>query len=148
MNLSENGANLIKGYEALRLEAYLCPAKVWTIGWGSTGRHVKPGLRITKAQAEALFRGDVARFEAAVARHTAGVALAQAHYDALVSFAFNVGISAFANSTLLKRVRQRDAASAVSEFARWNKANGKVSRGLVRRRKDEANLFLKGGALG
>lgn len=148
MNLSPDGANLIKGYEALRLEAYLCPAKVWTIGWGSTGRHVKPGLRITRAQAEALFRDDVARFETAVARHTAGVALTQSHYDALVSFAFNVGVKAFANSTLLKRVRQRDAAGAAAEFARWNKASGKVSRGLVRRRKDEANMFVKGGALG
>jgi lysozyme len=146
--VNHDGLTLIKTFEGLRLKSYLCPAKVWTIGYGHTGPDVRQGQRITEAEAEALLRADLRRFELGVANHTAGVALRDDHFAALVAFAFNVGLRAFANSTLLRRVRQRNAGLAAAEFARWNKAGGKVLSGLTRRRAAEAALFVKGGQLG
>jgi lysozyme len=89
MQLSERGLALIKRHEGLRLDAYRCPAKVWTIGYGSTGPHVRAGLRIDAPEAEALLRDDVARFEEGVGR-IAG-RCTQGQFDALVCFAFNSG---------------------------------------------------------
>lgn len=133
------GLALIKQFEGLRLKAYLCPAKVWTIGYGSTGAHVRAGLTITEAEAEALLRKDLARFEAAVDAATATAS--QREFDAMVSFAFNVGIQAFNRSTILQKHRAGDYGGAAAEFARWNKAGGRVLPGLSRRRAAEAALY-------
>jgi lysozyme len=138
--IGKAGLDLVKSFEGLKLRAYLCPAKVWTIGYGSTGPHVTPGKTITEAQAEQLIKDDLDRFEKAVTRLVT-VPLTQNQYDALVSFAFNVGISALERSTLLKRVNAKLFDQAKAEFAKWNRAGGKPLAGLTRRRAAEAALF-------
>lgn len=138
--IGKAGLDLVKSFEGLKLRAYLCPAKVWTIGYGSTGPHVTPGKVITEAQANDLLQDDLDRFEKAVTRLVT-VPLTQHQYDALVSFAFNVGISALERSTLLKRVNAKLFDQAKAEFAKWNRAGGRPLAGLTRRRAAEAALF-------
>jgi lysozyme len=138
--IGKAGLDLVKSFEGLKLRAYLCPAKVWTIGFGSTGPHVTPGKVITEAQANDLLQDDLDRFEKAVTRLVT-VPLTQNQYDALVSFAFNVGISALERSTLLKRVNAKLFDQAKAEFAKWNRAGGRPLAGLTRRRAAEAALF-------
>lgn len=138
--IGKPGLDLIKSFEGLKLRAYLCPAKVWTIGFGSTGPHVTPGKVITEAQADELLKDDLDRFEKAVTRLVT-VPLTQNQYDALVSFAFNVGISALERSTLLKRVNAKLFDQAAAEFSKWNRGGGKILAGLTRRRAAEAALF-------
>jgi len=133
------GLALIKQFEGLRLQAYLCPAKVWTIGYGSTGPHVRPGMAITEAEAEALLLRDLDRFEDAVAK--AAPRAPQAMFDAMVSLAFNVGIGAFLRSSVLRLHLAGDHRRAAEAFGLWNKAGGKILPGLVRRRTAEANLY-------
>ncbi len=140
MHISPRGLALIKAFEGCRLTAYLCPAGILTIGFGHTGRDVTEGLRITAEAAEELLRGDLMRFEDGV-RRLAGET-SQSRFDALVSFAFNLGLGALAGSTLLKRHRAGDFARAANEFLRWNKAGGIVPPGLTRRRAAERRLYL------
>jgi len=134
------GLALIKSFEGLELRAYKCPADVLTIGYGSTGPHVKPNMVITEKQAEDLLRQDLVRFERAVTRLVT-VPISQNQYDALVSFTFNLGEGNFSRSTLLKRVNARDFSGAQREFAKWNRAGGVVLAGLTRRRAAEARVF-------
>jgi GH24 family phage-related lysozyme (muramidase) len=141
MNLGSAGKNLIKRYEGCRLQAYKCPAGVWTIGYGHTG-NVKQGQTITQAQADALFDKDVQGFVDGVKR-CIKVSVNQNQFDALVSFAYNCGVGALQNSDLLKYINKGDFAKAAKEFDRWNKGGGKVLAGLVRRRVAEKELFLK-----
>lgn len=108
---------------------------------GHTGPDVKRGQTITKEQSQALLEADLARFEGAVNRACGGK-VNQNQFDAMVSFAFNVGTSAFATSTLLKKHLAGDYAGAAAQFARWNKAGGKVLAGLTKRRAAEAALYL------
>lgn len=138
--IGKAGLDLIKDFEGLKLRAYLCPAGILTIGYGSTGPHVTAGKVITEAQAVELLKDDLDRFEKAVTRLVT-VPLTQNQYDALVSFAFNVGISALERSTLLKRVNARLFDQAAAEFAKWNRAAGRPLAGLTRRRAAEAALF-------
>jgi len=143
MGISANGLNLIKNFEGLWLTAYRCPAGVLTIGYGHTGSDVKEGMTITQARAEELLKNDIRNFEIGVSAATAYVPLTQNMYDALVSFAYNVGLGAFRSSTLLKKilVNPKDPTIA-NEFAKWNKANGVVLAGLVTRRATEAQLYF------
>ena len=140
MKISAAGLKLIKEFEGLRLTAYACPAGVLTIGYGSTGSHVMPGKSITRAQADALLLKDVARFEAGVSELITKP-LTQAQFDALVSFHYNTG--AIARATLTRLHRAGDHARALAEFARWNRAGGRVLKGLVRRRAEEAKLYAR-----
>lgn len=133
--------DVIKEFEGLRLEAYLCPAGVWTIGYGHTGGDVWPGLVITKEWAEWLLEEDLKRFEANVSGYVR-VDLTQDQFDALVSFTYNVGAEAFKNSTLLKKLNAGEYEEAADQFLRWNKSKGKVLAGLTNRRKKERALFL------
>src|SRR6476661_9330104 len=119
MKISDKGLALIKASEGLRLTAYRCPAGVLTLGYGSTGPHVKQGMVITEAEAEDLLRKDVARFEDGVS-HIVGTCT-QGQFDALVSFAFNLGIGALMSSTLLKRHKAKDYKGAAEQFLRWNR---------------------------
>lgn len=139
--INAEGLDLIKEFEGLRLKAYLCPANVWTIGYGSTGAHVKPGMVITEAEAERLLREDLARFERAVAK--ACPVATDNQFAAIVSLAFNVGEAAIAKSTLVRKHTAGDYAGAALEFPRWNKAGGKVLAGLTRRRGREQALYRK-----
>ena len=140
--INKEGLELIKFFEGCKLTSYLCPAKVWTVGYGSTGSHVKPGMTITKEQAEELLRSDLRRFEDYVAANCAPATDNQ--FSALVSFAFNVGEGALGSSTLRRLHMAKDYEGAAQQFARWNKAGGKVLAGLTRRREAEAALYRKG----
>jgi GH24 family phage-related lysozyme (muramidase) len=136
---SQRGIDLIKRFEGCNLTAYLCPAGVPTIGYGHTGG-VKIGETITQEHADRLLASDLVRFELAVDRHLPNAT--QSQFDALVSFSFNVGVGAFERSTLLRKAKGGDIEGAAREFARWNKAGGKVLAGLTRRCEAQRVLFL------
>lgn len=140
MKTSPKGIALIKEYEGLRLGAYLCSAGVLTIGYGHTGG-VKEGDLITEQKAEQLLQDDLKKFENGVLR-LVRVPLTQNQFDALVSFAFNLGVGNLGKSTLLKMLNDRDYKGAAGQFIRWNKAAGKELAGLTRRRIAESELFL------
>lgn len=144
MKLSSYGAKFIKDREGLRLKAYRCSANKWTIGWGHT-KTVKQGMVITQKQAEALFVSDVMPIEDAMAR-LIKVTINQNQYDAIVSFIFNIGITAFAASTLLSLLNARQFTQAAEQFMRWNKIKDgekvKIDKGLTNRRALEKELFL------
>jgi len=146
MKISSCGLDLIRHFEGLYLTAYLCPARVWTIGYGHTGlTHkdgtVKYGRVITESEAVKLLAHDMQKFEERVNR-LVKVPLTQDEFDALVSFDFNTG--ALHRSTLLKKLNQGDKKGAAAEFAKWTRGGGKVLSGLVRRRKAERHLFETG----
>ena len=142
MKISAKGLGLIKEFEGCELTAYVCPAGVLTIGYGSTGPHVSNGQTITEAEAEALLLKDLVRFEKAV-NELVKVPLSQGAYDALVSFTFNCGEGAFADSTLLRELNagKEPNLTAKSQLPRWT--NGGLA-GLVRRRAAEVELFCSG----
>jgi lysozyme len=136
---------LIKKHEGRKLTAYLCPAQKWTIGYGNTyhldGTPVKKGDTITPEQADQYLEITVGRIKAGL--KSFNLDLTPNQTDAVVSFIYNVGIGAFANSTLLKKMRVNPNDPTIrNEFMKWNKAGGKVLNGLVRRRTDEANLYF------
>jgi lysozyme len=140
MKTSKKGIELIKSFEGLRLEAYLCPAGVWTIGYGHT-KTAKPGQKITSLEAENLLKQDLVSYEAAV--NNENLNINQNQFDALVSFAFNCGVGAFRSSTLLRLVKNNPCdANICNQFAKWvNATNGKLP-GLIKRRKMEADLYF------
>lgn len=140
MKTSTNGINLIKNFEGCRLTAYKCPAGVWTIGYGHT-KGVKKGQKITKEQAVNILQDDLKTYENGV-KKAVKIDLNQNQFDALVSFTYNVGLGAFRTSTLLKKLNKKDFTGASKEFPRWNKANGIVLKGLVKRREAEKILFI------
>ncbi len=142
MKLSQNGIDLIKSFEGLRLKAYPDIGGVPTIGYGTTGPDIKLGMTITEVKAEELLRVDVAVFERGVS-DLVKVAINQNEFDALVSFSYNVGLSALQSSTLLRLLNDgSDRTIVASEFLRWNKVGDKPIEGLTRRRKAERDLFL------
>ena len=142
--MTDRGIELIKRFEGCRLGSYRCPAGVWTIGYGHT-LGVKPGQRITQEEAERLLREDAARIEEGVRIALGGLRLSACKMDALVSFAFNVGVEAFKRSTLLRKLRANpEDVSIGNEFRRWVYAGGKRLQGLAERREAEVRLFFSG----
>lgn len=143
MKISCNGKSKLKSFEGLRLVAYQCAAGVWTIGWGHTSG-VKEGNKITVGQAELFLTSDLIPFENAINR-LVKVTITQNQFDALICLIFNIGITAFTNSTLLKKLNAGDYAGASNQFLVWNKItlNGikKPSLGLTQRRQSEKELF-------
>jgi lysozyme len=133
--------SLIKQFEGCRLIAYLCPAGVWTIGWGRT-TNVKRGDTCTQAQADAWLAQEYDAFEKKVGA-LVHVPVTANQLGALVSFAYNVGIGALGSSTLLRLLNAGHPDQAAAQFGRWNKAGGKVLAGLSKRRAAEAALFAK-----
>ncbi|MNG59655.1 Lysozyme RrrD [compost metagenome] len=143
MQTSNKGRGFIKGFEDLRLVAYPDPGtggKPWTIGWGHT-KGVKQGDRISQEQAEKLLSDDLAGFELTV-NSAIERSMTQNQFDAMVSLAFNIGGSAFAGSTLVKKFNAGDAKGAANEFSKWKNSGGKVMPGLVKRRAAEREMFL------
>jgi len=140
MILSNKGIELIKKFEGCRLKAYKCPAGVWTIGYGHTN-NVRPDDVITQDEAEELLKRDLQVHEDNVKR-LVKVPLTQGQFDALVSFEFNVGYGALANSTLLKVLNTGNYDAAAKQFKRWVYAGNKVLEGLVKRRIAETEMFL------
>lgn len=148
-NYSEELLNLIRSSEGLKLKAYLCPAGVPTIGYGHTRTvtkaQVDAGTTITKVQAEILLKGDLDRIAPAISQAVTAP-LRGRQFEAVLSFAFNVGIGNLKSSTLLKKLNEGDYAGAADEFPKWDKATvgGKkvVLPGLTARRSAERTLFL------
>lgn len=145
MEMSNNGINMLKGFEGCRLAAYQDSVGVWTIGYGWTqpvnGVPVGKGMTITQETAESLLRSGLVRYEKGVTG-LVKVTINQNQFDALVDFAYNLGVKALEGSTLLKKLNAGDYAGAAAEFPKWNKAGGKVLPGLVKRREAERTLFL------
>lgn len=149
LSISERGIALIKQFEGcarLRrdglVEAYPDPAsggEPWTIGWGATGKGIGPGTVWTRAQCDTRLERDLQRYADDVVAALDGAAVSQNQFDALVSFHYNTG--AIRRATLTRKHRAGDFTGAVREFARWNKAAGRVMKGLTRRRSAEARLY-------
>ena len=146
MKISNKGLDLIKDFEGLYLTAYVCPAGLNTIGWGTTrinGRPVRSGLKITKSQAEEYLLKDLEVFERGVMTLLGNIVINENQFSALVSFSYNVGLTALRNSTLLRVIKRNpNDAEIRNQFMRWTRASGIILNGLVRRRKSEADLYF------
>lgn len=144
------GIALIKRFEGCEkrrpgglVEAYPDPGTggaPWTIGWGATGPGIGPGTVWTQAQCDTRLEGDLVRYAQEVAEALGNSRTTQAQFDAMVSFHYNTG--AIGRATLTQRHRAGDFLSAANEFARWNRAGGRILAGLTRRRAAEAELYL------
>ncbi|MBE6304287.1 MAG: lysozyme [Bacteroidales bacterium] len=151
MVISDRGLRMIVAFEGLELNAYKCPSGVWTIGVGHTGEvdgvPIGRGMMITQAEAMALLREDVKRFERYVNRQPFAKVLTQGMFDALVSFIFNVGTGAFQTSTMRRKLcLDAPAEEVAKEFGKWvyGTVDGKKERlpGLMKRREKECEMFL------
>ena len=139
MKISGEGLALIKKFEGCELESYRCSANVVTIGFGHT-RTAKEGMTITREEADMLLEEDIRSFETSVLS-LVEVDLKQCEFDALIAWTFNLGAFNLKSSTLLKRINAKDWNDVPHQIKRWNKANGTVLQGLIRRREAEALLF-------
>lgn len=167
MKLSPEGAALMHRYEGYRTKPYLCPAHIWTIGYGHVLYQDQICLPMTrkdgyvgfirkdyplrpehnhvwsKEEIERLFEVDVAAFERGVLRLVPGCAGHQGRFDALVSFAYNAGLGNLQRSQIRMKANRDDIEGAADAFMQWTKAGGKELTGLVKRRRDERALFLR-----
>jgi lysozyme len=139
------GIAIIRKYEGLRLQAYICPSGLATIGFGATfyenGTRVQLGDKISRDRADQLLFFQVKLFAEEV-RRTVKSNINENQLGALVSFCFNVGGAAFGKSTLARKVNANPSDSTIrNEFMRWTRGGGKVLPGLVKRREEEANLY-------
>jgi lysozyme len=147
--ISNLGLELIKKYEGFKAKAYLCPAKVITIGYGSTyyedGTKVKlTDSPITKERATELLEALLVSYERSVDSYCVDT-INQYQFDALCSFAYNCGVGNLKSSTLLKKVNKNPNDPTIKdEFLKWNKGGGKVLSGLTKRRIEEAQLYFNG----
>lgn len=168
MKLSQAGAELMHRYEGCRNRPYLCPAHIWTIGYGHVLYQEQIGLPMirkegysgmirskfplkpednrvwTKEEIDQLFAADVASFERGVLRLVPGVSGRQGVFDALVSFAFNAGLGNLQRSQIRIKANRGDWQGSADAFMDWTKGGGKVLPGLVKRREAERALFLSG----
>jgi lysozyme len=166
VKLSKAGEDLMHRYEGCRNKPYLCPAHIWTIGYGHVLYQEQirlPVVRVegytgmirkemplkpednrvwTKTEIDELFRADVASFERGVLRLVPGCAGRQGSFDALVSISFNFGLGNLQRSTIRMKANRDDWEGAADAFRVWTKGGGKVLPGLVKRREAERTLFL------
>lgn len=148
MQISHRGIEVLKEHEGFRSRAYRDVAGVWTIGYGTTkvnGKPVEAGQTCTAAEATEWLKEDLAWAQTAVNK-LVRVGLTQSMFDALVSFVYNVGEGAFSKSTMLRKLNQGDYAGAAEEFPRWNRAGGRIWKGLINRRLVERSMFEEGWA--
>lgn len=144
MTPSKACADLVKQFEGCVLKAYPDPGSggdPWTIGVGATGPGISKGVVWTQQQADDRLMADLARFGRGVWNAIGEKETTQNRFDALVSFAFNVGLGNLLSSTLLRKHVAGDYEGAAAQFIRWNRASGKVMAGLTRRRAAEAALY-------
>lgn len=141
MNNTYQGLVIIKRWEQCKLRAYKpLPTDKWTIGWGATGPNIVEGTVWTQEQADA----DLANRIILLANQLAlviKVPVNDNQFGAMLSLTYNIGITAFTHSTLLKLLNQGDTQGASQQFLVWNKSGGKYVQGLMNRREDEQNLF-------
>ena len=143
MKISQSGLDLIKSFEGLSLVAYKDIIGVITIGYGHTSPSLTMNQKVTLKEAEDLLKADVVRFENGV-NSLVKVPITQNQFDALVSFSYNLGTNNLGKSTLLKKLNSgAPVGEIVAEFVKWNRAGGKVVKGLTDRRQKESTLFLK-----
>jgi len=130
---------LIRRFEGCRLTPYICPAGVWTCGWGSTGADVFPGRKWTQEYADRRMKQDALRF----ARGTLALCpnLTDRQLCAIADFAYNLGLGRLRSSTLRKRLNEGDMEAAKIELRKWVRGGGRVLPGLVRRRAAESALL-------
>ncbi len=147
MKISENGLDLIEQFEGFRSHAYKCPAGIWTIGIGST--HYEDGTEvhgadapISKERAYEILKYEIDNHYGKMVNTYLKASTTQNQFDALVSFAYNLGTGALKRSTLMKYHNHRETENASNEFGKWNKAGHIVLNGLKRRRKAERKLYL------
>lgn len=140
MKIGSKGLELIKHFEGCELEAYKCPAGVWTIGYGHI-KGVQEGMTITEMQAEEMLQSELIEYEGYI-NDLVEVELNQNQFDAMVSWVYNLGGGNLRSSTLLKVLNAGNYAGVPEQMLRWNKAGGKVLEGLTRRRQAEADLFV------
>jgi lysozyme len=158
MKASEKAKEMIKHHEGVRTRPYLCPAKLWTVGVGhvlypeqakmklddrkNMWLHPEDNRVWTMEQINALLKFDLDRFERGVARLCPSAVFNQNHFDALVSFSFNVGLGNLQKSALRMKYNRGEYEAAGEEFLKWAKAGGKTLKGLLNRRIDERAVFL------
>lgn len=158
MKVSEAAIRMIKHHEGVRLRPYRCPALLWTVGVGHVIDPSHIGVKyedrkslpipsgwdrvLSMGEVDALLAQDLAKFERGVARLCPSSVSNQGQFDALVSFAFNVGLGNLQRSSLRMKINRGDLEDAAEEFMKWTKAAGRVLPGLVKRRNDERALFL------
>lgn len=148
MTPSKNCIDLIKKFEGFRSESYQDSVGVWTVGYGSTmwpdGKKVQPGQRMTIQEAEAVMTWELTRKGKEILSGLPTTIINQNQYDALISFAYNLGVGALLKSTLFKKLKVNPNDPSIrTEFMRWVNAGGKRLTGLVGRREAEANLYFK-----
>ena len=157
MKVSDKTIAMIKHHEGVKQKPYRCPALLWTVGVGHVLYPEQARLKMDERnsfqikiedfrvfsmeEVDSILKADLNRFEAGVHRLCPGE-MTQGQFDALVSFSFNVGLGNLQNSTLRMKHNRKDFEGAADEFLKWNKAGGKVLRGLDNRRKDERALYL------
>lgn len=140
-NMTKNGIELIKQYEGLRLEAYRCPAGVWTIGYGHT-KGVKEGQRVSREEAERMLREDLQYYENMVGMLVT-VPLTGDQVGAMVSLAYNIGVNALRGSTVLRKINGGAGEAEVRKaWMMWTKAGGKELPGLAKRREAELAVYF------
>ncbi|AVE48832.1 lysozyme [Serratia marcescens] len=145
MQISKTGIELIKRFEGLELKAYQDSVGVWTIGYGWTqpvdGKKVGPGMVIDQATADRLLKCGVVQYELGV-NQLVKVTITQGQFDALVSFAYNLGLRSLSTSTLLRELNSGNKQDPANEFDKWVYVGGMKLNGLVARREAERELFL------
>jgi lysozyme len=158
MKVSDSAVEVIKHHEGKRNKPYSCPALLWTIGYGHVLYPEQAKLKLEERSAyplrpehdkiwsdggiDAILRSDLTRFESGVLRLCPGAINSQAHFDALVSFSFNVGLGSLQSSTLRMKYNRGEYEAAADEFVKWNKGGGRILPGLTLRRLEEQALFL------
>jgi len=146
MKTSAKCRAMIRHHEGVRPSPYRCPAGLWTVGVGHVigdGKSLPEdwNRKLSSEEIDSILAADLRRFERGVLR-MCPVPLTQGQFDALVSFSFNVGLGSLQRSTLRMKTNRGDKEAAAREFMKWTKAAGKVLPGLVKRRKDEASLYM------
>jgi lysozyme len=144
MNTSDAMRKLIEGWEGCALSAYRDMVGVLTIGYGHTGADVHDGETITQADADQLLSNDLHKFEVAVTGLVGTSPTTQQQFDAMVSFSYNLGSGALAESNVLKFHKAENYTAAAADFLQWDHAGGRVVEELLKRRQTEANVYLKG----
>ena len=133
---------IIKKYEGFSSQAYKCPAGVWTVGWGHTGRDINKDTILTREEAELMLKKDVANLQEQILFLLDGKP-SMNELDALTSLCYNIGLGAFKKSRLLKRINLKENGELISkEWIEFNKVNSKVVKGLLRRRAEEICLYF------
>ena len=145
MQINEAGLDIIRAFEGFRAAPYLCPANVWTIGYGTTRyengtRVTEDDPMVTEEEAGALLSNAAHKFGRVIDGLTP-VDLTENQFSALVSFAYNVGTGNYRASTLRSKLLRREYEEAAAEFPKWRRAGGRILPGLVRRRAAERALF-------